>query len=66
MESWQERWKENWKQGWLEGWREGREEALRSTAKNLIQTTELSDRAIADATGLALGDVQAMRDELQH
>ncbi|MCE8038906.1 Rpn family recombination-promoting nuclease/putative transposase [Halomonas sp. MCCC 1A11062] len=56
-------WPKRWKQ---EGREEGREEALRSTARNLIQTTDLSDRAIADATGLPLDDVKAMRDELQH
>ncbi|MCE9662546.1 hypothetical protein LY622_03750 [Halomonas sp. M5N1S17] len=56
-------WPQRWKQ---EGREEGREEALRSTARKLIQTTDLSDRAIADATGLPLGEVEAMRDEAQH
>lgn len=56
-------WPKHWKQ---EGREEGREEALRSTGRKLIQTTELNDRAIADATGLPLSEVEAMRNEAQH
>ncbi|MCH4565578.1 hypothetical protein MKP05_21015 [Halomonas sp. EGI 63088] len=56
-------WPQRWKQ---QGRKEGREEVRLSVTRNLIQMTELSDRAIANATGLPLGEVEAMRDELQH
>jgi len=45
---------------------EGRQEALHETARNLIQTTELDDAAIANATGLPQAEVQALRLELKH
>jgi len=44
-----------------EGWQEGRQEALRSTAMNLIRSTGLDDAAIAAATGLEIEVVSALR-----
>lgn len=60
-------WPQRWKQeGREEGLEEGREKARRETACNLIQTTELDDATIANATNLPQSEIQALRLELKH
>jgi predicted transposase/invertase (TIGR01784 family) len=49
------------KEGHKEGREEGREQATRETARNLIQLGALSDAQIAQATGLTLAQVEALR-----
>ncbi|MBK5937713.1 Rpn family recombination-promoting nuclease/putative transposase [Halochromatium roseum] len=49
-----------------EGIEEGREEATRKTARNLIQLGALSDAQIAQATGLTLAQVDALRASEPH
>ena len=44
-----------------EGRKAGREEATHETARNLIQLGALSDAQVAQATGLTLGQVEALR-----
>ena len=48
-------------EGLEEGHKEGREQATRETARNLIQLGALSDAQIAQATGLTLAQVEALR-----
>ncbi|WP_373190486.1 Rpn family recombination-promoting nuclease/putative transposase [Halomonas sp.] len=49
-----------------EGRLEGQLEAKRETARNLIKLGVLSDEQIAEATGLVIADVQALRVEDKH
>lgn len=58
---------ENWAQKERqEGRQEGQLEARQQTALNLIKLGVLSDEQIAEATGLAVADVQVLRTEDQH
>lgn len=58
---------ENWAQKERqEGRQEGQLEAKQQTALNLIKLGVLSDEQIAEATGLAVADVQVLRTEDQH
>ncbi len=50
----------------LEGRQQGRLEARQETARNLIKLGVLSDEQIADATGLTVEGVQALRAEDRH
>ena len=55
----------------LEGWakkerQEGQLEAKQQTARNLIKLGVLSDEQIAEATGLAVVDVQVLRADDKH
>lgn len=57
---------ENWAkkeraEGRQEGEQLGAAKTKRQTARNLIQLGVLTDEQIAEATGLALADVQALR-----
>ncbi|TDN95747.1 putative transposase/invertase (TIGR01784 family), partial [Halomonas ventosae] len=53
-------------EGEQQGIEKGRLEASRETARNLIKLGVLSDEQIAEATGLADADVQALRVEDKH
>ncbi|MFC2993581.1 hypothetical protein [Halomonas tibetensis] len=53
-------------EGLQEGRQEGQLEANQETARNLIRLGVLSDEQIAEATGLAVADVQALRVEDKH
>ncbi|MFP4154223.1 MAG: hypothetical protein ACLFSG_00855, partial [Halothiobacillaceae bacterium] len=45
------------------GREEGRKEANRVTARNLLKMVMLTDEQVAEATGLSLSEIKALRDE---
>ena len=52
---------EGTEEGRKQGHKQGREQATRETARNLIRLGALSDAQIAQATGLTLAQVEALR-----
>ncbi|MDR5865091.1 hypothetical protein QC758_19225 [Halomonas campisalis] len=54
------------REGRQEGEQLGTEKAKRDTARNLIKLGVLSDEQIAQATGLTMDDVEALREEARH
>lgn len=56
-----------WPERWVaEGREKGRLEAKQETARNLIKLGVLSNEQIAEATGLTVDDVEALRAEDRH
>ena len=63
IKKWPERWVE---EGREEGRQEGEQRRAEQTARNLIKLGVLSDEQIAQATGLTMEDVEALRVEAKH
>lgn len=59
IKHWPDRWIEEGRQ---EGRQEGLQEGRRETARNLIRSTEMDDRAIAEIVGLTIEEVTGLRE----